>query len=1819
MAALVRGDGCRMKKLFAIILTLCLLLGVLPEALAYDYTSATTCGDGTPHSWGAWETIDKPGCENDGCRQRQCTKCQYYQVEELPKLGHDYKEKVEIQPTCEDWGVVRYTCSRCGDTYQDEIEPLGHNWQKKTTREPTCTENGQADNVCSRCGEKQAGTIILLPPLGHRWGQWIIGTPSTCVEYGTRYHVCERCGEKEWERNYADGLGDHDWGEWQVVQPATPMAPGIEERVCKVDSSHRETRDIPPVAVEIDVFLDNNEKWLPEKYVIGSKIEMDMYTYNYSNVPITLIETEITEHPIGDLIDPWPEIDGTVIQPGESFHWVLTIYINGADGMVGEAIRHIYQTYSYSDGVPAPVTGQTNVIELHYPIEEEGPQYILKGAAFTYSGVDFNDSMSSYGPALDGKGSAVYTWEGGNSPDGKYYQSAGMFYRDSGNNEKLETPPAPGETYYFDRMVVSYADYGHEIDYTQIDPALVSCTIPGFSVTFLKAVPESNENIDWVTLYFAATYEGVNPSISLEIKQITPEKESYHPTDRVDLEAVLTNTGNVPLKNPEYFFANNETWHFVKQNPVTLAPGESVSFTGLFFIFDESDLAKGYGKVELIGQAWQETAIDSDINIEQFGGNDLAVQSNVAEITWPVTPAEPSLQLEIIQVTPEQANYHPKDKVFIDVVLTNTGNVTLKAPAYFLIEEDGAILFQHDDSALIAPGESYTFTGHHYIFDEEDLAKGGAETMLVGQAWMYSLLDDVNNNQLGGSERAVQSNADEISWPVTAQELLLEVAQISPVKPYYELNDEIQLQINLVNTGSTPLGGPGYFFDWAYDGTRWYSYDDTVIEPGGDFAVFYETVQVWEEDVEMGYMGLTFNGQAWKEGSPNIEKTVMSDAEGAVHSNTVVMTWPTAPSEETGSLLLEVSWEPDVGIGKKAGDHIPERFKLTNTSDVLIAVPARIGDSYVDVVQPNWYIELAAGTFTVLKPGWDMEWTLLDEVYVEDVKAGRVKWSIGYVGYILDDNEESTGVKVVSNSVDIDIPLTDETAAGKPALELITYNAPLKSSYPYAELYGECDVVRIDYVLNNVGDVPLYVEQLEEKWGDGYDLKLPIQKTLYPGESFSDYTNVWLVTNVLTPNTEGPDTAGMVDVEYYAYGRDADDTDTILCETAHCPYSFKMDLPGPVGWELPSESDLWVYKYEKYGSTLPEGYQKGEQIVYVIEIWNAGEVDVDGAVLIDSMLGVNETLPNIPVGDWIVREYTYTVTEEDVATGGIYNEAYVEWTDPDSEELKSDLEWCLVYTTAETSLLLSKRIEGDPANGEYYAEGEEIDFRVKIKNNTDMPVGETYIDDPLLFSGDPLATYASLAPGEEHEVPLKHKVTEGEAAYGIVTNIAYSEYVDYKGDWHFITSNPVDAYTGAKKPNDTTIEEPPIPPYKPVFGVVSDISISKAQDNDPINDSYYAEGETIRYAITVKNEGEVPVDVEVYDSLAPGSSLIDTITGLAPNASKTVYYEYKVTKADVDATCVVNHALAKWHPQGVWAETIYKSNEVNSPTSEKQPNPDDTLKLPGTGDSCWREVTKVSEYGIDYTLHLCAEHAAIEAATEVKKDKGVTCDWQKAVTMWREAVDAEYEKYLEAAEGTARVIVINERLTYYLWLGSYEKQLNLLYPNDPDAVAQKIAESLMDRCADLCCGEHTATNARKDSLTGARVTEGLEPYANCDRIVTYRNGNEIRYTMVFDAKHAAAEKNALTLVREAEGGAAVANAWARAQQLWQIALDKEVNALYKAAGKEDRQVIAMTRRFLDQMVTARAALLDLVYGDSTVVSEQIERLYKEYAIVLCGK
>ena len=929
--------------------------------------------------------------------------------------------------------------------------------------------------------------------------------------------------------------------------------------------------------------------------------------------------------------------------------------------------------------------------------------------------------------------------------------------------------------------------------------------------------------------------------------------------------------------------------------------------------------------------------------------------------------------------------------------------------------------------------------------------------------------------------------------------------------------------------------------------------------------------------------------------------------------------------ENSPSLLLEVSWAPGEGDGKVAGDTIRERFNLTNTGNVLVAVPARSDSArYEDVIQPNWYLDFGGVTYTVLKPGWTMEWTLLDAVYPADEAAGAVRWSTQVIGYVLIDEEEA-GEKVISNSVIIDIPLSGSKGGMDPDLRLTTTAYPAKASYPYAETDSECETVTIDLLLRNTGKVPLYVDSIMSQWGDGLKHPLEVNRVLYPGQSFSDSIQIGILAESLSPDTEGPGIAGTVDVEFFAYGRDKEDNDTILCETARCAHSFTMAAPGPGTWEIPGESELYIWKWVMSEPTLPEGYQAGEQIVYDIQVENAGGVDVSGAVLTDGKLGLSETLPVIPHGTWLSKTGVYTVTEEDVNAGVVVNVAAIEWTDPDSGEEKKDNVQCQVDTTGSTGLLLKKRIESSPANGEFYAEGEEIIFSVTAENNTKTVLYQITVTDPLAEGGSQvLMEITELQPGDKKSETFRYTVTGADVDIGYVTNTATAEYGDDMGIWHFVTSNTVTAETGRvirfdhinqhKDDNTTTVT----PPYPPVFGIRSDIEITKAQDNQPANNSYYTEGETIRYAITVRNTGEVPVDMFLYDSLeTKNSGMIGMVNGLAPDASQTVYYEYEVTSADVDATCVVNYALAKWHPQNLWAETVYVSNKVISPTGSR-PVPGGHFRPSGKGDSCYRELISVDGFGASYKLHLCAEHAAVEAAAR-KQAEDPAAGWQEAAVTWREAVDKEYAEYLEAAAGTARATVLNEQLAYFLWLDSYGKQLALLYPDDPDTVARIIAEDLRDRCVDLCYGKHNAPKAPLDSLTRAHATEGTEASANCGRIETNRSGNEIRYELALDAVHAAVEKDVLQLVHGARGGAAVTKAWKRSQQLWQIALDREVNALYKAAGTEERQVIAMARRSLDQLAAARTALLELVYGDSVIVSEKIEYLYKTYAMMLCGK
>ena len=76
------------------------------------------------HELMEWKTYQEPTCTADGSNRRDCSRCDYFEVEVISATGHDY-EAVVTEPTWESGGYTTYTCVECGDSYQaDFTDPL---------------------------------------------------------------------------------------------------------------------------------------------------------------------------------------------------------------------------------------------------------------------------------------------------------------------------------------------------------------------------------------------------------------------------------------------------------------------------------------------------------------------------------------------------------------------------------------------------------------------------------------------------------------------------------------------------------------------------------------------------------------------------------------------------------------------------------------------------------------------------------------------------------------------------------------------------------------------------------------------------------------------------------------------------------------------------------------------------------------------------------------------------------------------------------------------------------------------------------------------------------------------------------------------------------------------------------------------------------------------------------------------------------------------------------------------------------------------------------------------------------------------------------------------------------------------------------------------------------------------------------------------------------------------------------------------------------------------------------------------------------------
>ncbi len=197
------------------------------------------------HSWGEWETLNAPDCDDTGTQQRKCTVCGVTETNGLEAAGHKWEDfyTIDVEPTCTTDGSKSYHCEICDIRGAAEVIPAhGHTWGDwQTIDSPDCDDNGTQQRSCNICGVTENKG---LDPTGHKWqSDFTTDTEPTCSEEGSKSIHCENCSATK-DSTTIPATGNHTYGDWKVLTEANCTETGLKEHECTV-CGITETAPIP--------------------------------------------------------------------------------------------------------------------------------------------------------------------------------------------------------------------------------------------------------------------------------------------------------------------------------------------------------------------------------------------------------------------------------------------------------------------------------------------------------------------------------------------------------------------------------------------------------------------------------------------------------------------------------------------------------------------------------------------------------------------------------------------------------------------------------------------------------------------------------------------------------------------------------------------------------------------------------------------------------------------------------------------------------------------------------------------------------------------------------------------------------------------------------------------------------------------------------------------------------------------------------------------------------------------------------------------------------------------------------------------------------------------------------------------------------------------------------------------------------------------------------------------------------------------------------------------------------------------------------------
>ena len=221
------------------------------------------------------------------------------------------------------------------------------------------------------------------------------------------------------------------------------------------------------------------------------------------------------------------------------------------------------------------------------------------------------------------------------------------------------------------------------------------------------------------------------------------------------------------------------------------------------------------------------------------------------------------------------------------------------------------------------------------------------------------------------------------------------------------------------------------------------------------------------------------------------------------------------------------------------------------------------------------------------------------------------------------------------------------------------------------------------------------------------------------------------------------------------------------------------DPDGPTPPVEEKDPHLTINKTTTSTPANGETYAVNEEIAYKITVMNDGNVTISDITVKDDLTGEEWTIASLEPGEFESFETSYTVTEADVAAGGVTNVATATGKDPEGDEPTVDPGKKEDPTEPMNAHLTVEKTTTSTAPAEGYKEGDVINYSVTVTNDGNVTITNIQVKDNLTGGS---WTIDSLAVGASESFTTSYTVTEADQIRGYVLNVATAEGTDPNGD-----------------------------------------------------------------------------------------------------------------------------------------------------------------------------------------------------------------------------------------------------------------------------------------------------------------------------------------------------------------------------------------------------------------------------------------------------